>query len=112
MFHTLILHLEDGMPLQCEDRYVNPLAAPGYLDEDSTRITPTHYLFRHTALWRAQYTVEAASPTAQEAELLQIGPQAPCLIMVRRTMSRSQVITLARLVHPGKRYQLSGEFNP
>jgi GntR family transcriptional regulator, histidine utilization repressor len=112
VFHTLILHLEDGMPLQCEDRYVNPLAAPGYLDEDFTRITPTHYLFRHTALWRAQYTVEAASPTAQEAELLQIAPQAPCLIMVRRTMSRSQVITLARLVHPGKRYQLSGEFNP
>lgn len=112
VFHTLILHLEDGRPLQCEDRYVNPLAAPGYLAEDFTRITPTRYLFGHTALRRAQYTLEAATATAQEAELLQIAPQAPCLIMVRRTMSHSQVITLARLVHPGGRYQLSGEFNP
>jgi GntR family histidine utilization transcriptional repressor len=112
VFHTLILHLEDGRPLQCEDRYVNPLAAPGYLAEDFTRITPTRYLFGHTALRRAQYTLEAATATAQEAELLQIAPQAPCLIMVRRTMSHNQVITLARLVHPGERYQLSGEFNP
>jgi len=112
VFHTLILHLEDGRPLQCEDRYVNPLAAPGYLAEDFTRITPTRYLFGHTALRRAQYTLEAATATAQEAELLQIAPQAPCLIMVRRTMSHNQVITLARLVHPGDRYQLSGEFNP
>lgn len=112
VFHTLILHLEDDMPLQCEDRYVNPLAAPGYLDQDFTLVTPTRYLFSHTALRRAQYTLQAATATAQEARLLQIEAQAPCLIMVRRTMSHSQVITLARLVHPGDRYQLSGEFNP
>jgi GntR family transcriptional regulator, histidine utilization repressor len=112
VFHTLILHLENDVPLQCEDRYVNPLAAPGYLDEDFTRITPTRYLFRHTALRRAQYTLQAAMATPQEARLLRIEPQAPCLIMVRRTMNHSQAITLARLVHPGDRYQLSGDFNP
>lgn len=112
VFHTLILHLENDRPLQCEDRYVNPLAVPGYLDEDFTRITPTRYLFRHTALRRAQYTLQAATATAEEAHLLQIEPQAPCLIMVRRTMNHSRVITLARLVHPGDRHQLSGEFNP
>jgi GntR family histidine utilization transcriptional repressor len=50
--------------------------------------------------------------TAQEAALLQIEPQAPCMVMVRRTMDHTRVITLARLVHPGHRYQLSGEFNP
>ena len=112
VFHTQLVHHENGQALQCEDRYVNPLAAPHYLEQDFARITPTRYLFQHTALRRAQYSLQADCATAQEAELLGIEPDAPCLIMVRRTMSHQHVITLARLVHPGHRYQLSGDFNP
>lgn len=112
LFHTLIVHLEDGVPLQCEDRYVNPACAPGYLDADFTRTTPTQYLFAHTQLWRAQYTIESARPTRQEARLLGVAAGAPCLVVVRRTYARDAAITLARLVHPGSRYQLSGEFVP
>ena len=112
VFHTLIVHHENGVPLQCEDRYVNPACAPNYLDEDFSRITPTQHLFRNTALWRAQYQLEAANPTKQEARLLQIEANAPCLIMLRRTHTRDAVITLARLVYPGSRYSLAGEFNP
>lgn len=112
IFHTLIVHLEDGVPLQCEDRYVNPAAAPGYLEADFTRTTPTHYLFEHTVLWRAQYTIEASRPTADEARLLAMVPGEPCLVVVRRTFSRASPITIARLVHPGSRWHLSGEFNP
>ena len=63
VFHTLIVHSEEGVPLQCEDRYVNPACAPGYLAVDFTQTTPTHYLFEVTALWRAQYSIEAALPT-------------------------------------------------
>jgi len=54
VFHTLIVHFENGVPLQCEDRYVNPACAPGYLAADFTRTTPTEVLFESTALWRAQ----------------------------------------------------------
>jgi GntR family histidine utilization transcriptional repressor len=36
----------------------------------------------------------------------------PCLVIVRRTFSRQGPITLARLVHPGGRYQLQGDFQP
>ncbi len=112
VFHTLIVHLENGVPLQCEDRYVNPAAAPQYLQADFTRTTPTHVLFESTALWRAQYSIEAAQPTAQEAELLAVDPASPCLIVVRRTFTRTLPITIARLVHPGTRYALHGEFQP
>ena len=112
VFHTLIVHLENGVPLQCEDRYVNPAEAPGYLGHDFTQTTPTHVLFETTALWRAQYSIEAARPTAQEARLLGVAADAPCLIVVRRTFSRRAPITLARLVHPGLRYTLHGEFQP
>jgi GntR family transcriptional regulator, histidine utilization repressor len=112
VFHTLIVHFENGLALQCEDRYVNPACAPAYLEADFTRTTPTHVLFETTALWRAQYALEAARPTAQEARLLQIGADEPCLIVVRRTFTRDAAITIARLVHPGTRYVVEGSFSP
>ena len=112
VFHTLIVHLEDGVPLQCEDRYVNPFWAPDYLSVDFTRTTPTQYLLQVAPLWEAQYSIEACAPSTQEARLLGIGADEPCLVVVRRTMSRGVPITLARLVHPGKRYSLQGEFKP
>jgi GntR family transcriptional regulator, histidine utilization repressor len=111
-FHTLIVHFENGVPLQCEDRYVNPACAPDYLSVDFTRTTPTHYLLKVAPLWEAEYSIEAAAPTAQEATLLGIQPADACLIVVRRTLNRTVPITLARLVHPGSRYMLHGEFRP
>lgn len=112
VFHTLIVHCENGIPLQCEDRFVNPLCAPGYLQADFSCSTPTQYLFEHTALWSARYAIEAALATAQESRLLNISRQEPCLIVVRRTFSRDHPITVARLVYPGSRYQLHGAFEP
>jgi len=112
VFHSLIVHAENGVPLQCEDRYVNPACAPHYLQQDFSRTTPTHYLFAVTALWRADYAIEADRATTQEAQLLGIAADAPCLVVVRRTHSRAATITLARLVHPGNRYALAGQFTP
>jgi GntR family histidine utilization transcriptional repressor len=112
VFHTLIVHHDNGVPLQCEDRYVNPAAAPEYLGVDFGRTTPTRYLLEVAPLWEAQYTIEAGRATAQEARLLHIGRDEPCLVVVRRTVSRGVPITLARLVHPGSRYQLEGRFSP
>jgi GntR family histidine utilization transcriptional repressor len=112
VFHTLLVHHDDGVPLQCEDRYVNPAAAPEYLGADFTRVTPTRYLLDVAPLWEAQYTIEASRATPQEAGLLGIGGDDPCLVLVRRTVSRGVPITIARLVHPGSRYQLEGSFSP
>jgi GntR family histidine utilization transcriptional repressor len=112
VFHTLIVHLENGVPLQCEDRFVNPAWAPDYLSVDFTHTTPTHYLLQVAPLWEAQYSIEASVPTLQEAKALDIGADEPCLVIVRRTVSRGVPITLARLVHPGRRYALQGEFKP
>ena len=112
VFHTLIVHFENGVPLQCEDRYVNPACAPHYLDVDFTRVTPTHYLLEVAPLWEAQYSIQASTPTAREAQLLEIDVAEPCLVVVRRTMSRGVPITIARLVHPGSRHQIDGQFKP
>jgi GntR family histidine utilization transcriptional repressor len=128
VFHTLIVHHRDGLPLQCEDRYVNPACAPDYLSVDFTQTTPTAYLLQVAPLWEAQYSIEAGLASALEAQLLGIEPDAPCLVVVRRTVSGRRPagrttrpaasgrggtpITLARLVHPGNRYTLEGQFQP
>ncbi|MBX3622393.1 MAG: histidine utilization repressor [Rhizobacter sp.] len=112
VFHSVIVHFENGQPLQCEDRYVNPACAPEYLSVDFTQTTPTHYLLDVAPLWEAQFSIEASRPSPQEATLLRIAADEPCLVVVRRTMSRGVGITLARLVHPGSRYQVDGQFKP
>ena len=112
VFHTLIVHFEDGVALQCENRYVNPASAPDYLGNDFTGITPTQYLLQVAPFWEAQYSIEAALPTAREAKLLGIGRDEPCLVVQRRTVGNERPITTARLVHPGKRYLLQGGFKP
>lgn len=113
VFHTLIVHFENDLALQCEDRYVNPAAAPHYLDNDFTTITPTQYLLNVAPLWEAQYAIEATLPTTEEAECLGIRCQDPCLVIQRRTVGQDGVsITQARLIHPGARYVLQGAFKP
>jgi GntR family transcriptional regulator, histidine utilization repressor len=112
VFHSMLVHFDNGVALQCEDRYVNPAHAPDYLSVDFTRTTPTLHLLQVAPLWQAQYTIEAGTPTEQEARLLGIKLHEPCLVVVRRTVSRGVPVTIARLVHPGSRYQLQGEFSP
>jgi GntR family transcriptional regulator, histidine utilization repressor len=112
VFHTVVVHSENGVPLQFEDRYVNPVAAPGYLDNDFTTITPTHYLLQHAPLTEAHYSIEAVLPSTQEALALNIRKQEPCLVMTRRTDSGANVASIARLVYPGNRYCFDGAIQP
>jgi GntR family histidine utilization transcriptional repressor len=109
-FHTVLIHLENGLPIQYEDRYVNPAAAPRYLDEDFNRTTPTHHLLAHAPLTEASYSVEACLPSVDEARHLEIRRGEPCLVMVRRTVSGARVASIARQVYPGSRYSFSGQF--
>ena len=46
------------------------------------------------------------------ADQLGIARTDACLIVNRRTFSREAPITTARLVHPGHRFQLDGQFMP
>ena len=110
LFHSVIVHLENGVAIQCEDRLVNPACAPDYLGLDFTQTTPTHYLLQVAPLSEARYTIEAALPSAQDAKRLGIDRAAPCLVVRRRTFSRGQTVTTVRLTHPGARYVLEGSF--
>jgi GntR family histidine utilization transcriptional repressor len=62
VFHSLIVHSENGVPVQIEDRFVNPEAAPGYLEQDFTVQTPNAYLTAKRRLSGSEHIVEAAMP--------------------------------------------------
>lgn len=110
VFHTLLVHMENGIPIQYEDRYVNPAVAPDFLETDFTLTTPTHHLLLHAPLTEASYSIEACLPTAQEAKQLGIKRGEPCLAMMRRTVSGAHVASVARLIYPGTRYSFAGQF--
>ena len=44
LFHSLLLHRENGQPVQLEDRLVSPAFAPAYLKQNFTAATPHQYL--------------------------------------------------------------------
>jgi GntR family histidine utilization transcriptional repressor len=110
VFHSQMVHLENGVAIQYEDRYVNPAAAPDYLESDFTQVSPTLHLLQHAPLTEASYSIEACLPTAQEAKLLGIKRGEPCLAMMRRTVSGANVASVARLLYPGSRYSFAGQF--
>ncbi|KQS61288.1 histidine utilization repressor [Rhizobium sp. Leaf371] len=115
VFHSLIVHSENGVPVQIEDRFVNPQMAPDYLAQDFAVETPNAYLMIAAPLSGSEHVVEAAMPQPWECKLLVILPSEPCLTIRRRTWSLQNNVSVARLVYPASRYRLeskSGKIEP
>lgn len=110
VFHSLLVHFDDEVAIQVEDRYVNPAAAPGYLDQNFAEITPNRYLSEVAPLVRGEHVVEAVQGSQKDCRLLHIRRTEPCLQIRRRTWSASALVSVARLVHPGSRSRLEGAF--
>lgn len=110
LFYSQIVHFENDIPVQIEDRYVNPQAAPDYLQNVMNNTTPYNYLMRIAPLTAGEHRVEAIAASDMQRQLLQLQQHEPCLLIHRRTWSGNLVVTSARLVYPGSRYQLFGRF--
>ncbi|MCX2946339.1 histidine utilization repressor [Rahnella perminowiae] len=110
IFYSQIVHYENNVPVQIEDRFVNPETAPDYLQQVLNKQTPYTYLMEIAPLTAGEHRVEAISASDEQRELLQLNEHEPCLLIHRRTWSGSRVVTSARLIYPGSRYQLFGRF--
>jgi GntR family histidine utilization transcriptional repressor len=106
LFHIVIVHEENGVPVQLEDRHVNPAAAPDFLDHDFRETTPTAVLLAAAPVDELEHTVEAAMPTHEQQRLLGIAASEPCLALYRRSWSRGRVATAVTLTYPASRYAL------
>ncbi|MDH3336898.1 MAG: UTRA domain-containing protein, partial [Gammaproteobacteria bacterium] len=112
VFHLLLVHFENGVPIQLEDRHVLAEFAPNCLEQDFRHITPSAYLTAISPLQEAEQVVRAAVPNAAVRQRLQMADNEPGLAVIRRTWSRGRPVTFARLHHPGSRYELTGHYTP
>ncbi|MFB7112064.1 histidine utilization repressor [Streptomyces sp. NPDC056190] len=111
VFRSRVVHFEDDVAIQLEDRYVNPDFAPGYLEQDFTLRTPFTFLSEAAPLGKGEHIVEAVLPSVEECAILGIEASEPCLLIQRRTWSQDALVSIARLLHPGSRYRLEGTFD-
>ncbi len=111
LYHSIIIHYENDVPVQIEDRYVNVQAAPAYLKQDFGRQTTHDYLSQVAPLTEGEHVVEAIAGDARSCRLLQIDVNTPCLLISRRTWSKKFIVSSARLLFPGHRYKLKGRFS-
>jgi GntR family histidine utilization transcriptional repressor len=112
VFHSIIVHRENDVPVQLEDRYVNPSFAPGYLGRDFQKMTPNEYLAMFGQPDEVEHVFEAIIPSAKVRKLLAMEEGEPCLLLHRRTWVHNLAATKVALYHPGSRYRMGGRFTP
>ena len=110
LFHLVVVHEENGLPVQLEHRWVNPLIAADFLIQNFTKQTPTAYLLNTIPVDELEHSVAAILPDATQQKLLGITPHEPCLALHRRSWSRGQVVTVATLIYPASRYALHSRY--
>ena len=110
VYHSVCVHREDGVPVQLEDRYVNPRVAPDFINQDFSAIKPGEYLLRHVPYDQVEHVVDAISATPAQTALLDMPLTQPCLMLTRRTWTNSVPVTFVRCLHPGNRYRLGSRF--
>lgn len=111
VFHTICLHLENDVPVQLEDRHVNPRVVPDFLDRDVGSVPPGDYLVQNVPFDEIEHLVDAVLPDATQARTLEIETGEPCLLLTRRTWTRTIPVTVVRCLHPSSRYRLGCRFD-
>ncbi len=107
-----VVHSENNVPIQLEDRYVDLRTAPKYLEVDFTTTTAHTYLMQAAPLQKAEHELTAVRPNREQQRFLNIGPDEPCLLLRRKTWSRDRLVSYAELLYPGSRFSFGGVFQP
>lgn len=110
--YTSLVHFENDVPIQVEERHATLDFAPDFLIQDFKTITPSTYLTSISPLEEAEHVIRAKMPNAAIQQHLQMKGNEPCLLVVRRTWVRAQPVSFARLYNPGNRFELTGHFIP
>ncbi len=110
LFHSELVHAENGQPVQLETRHVLPRFAPHYLAQDYTQVSTSRYLQSLEAPAEVEHIVHAVAADARVQALLGIGADEPCLRVERRTWTAQGAATCSVLTHPGSRYSLGSRY--
>lgn len=109
--HSIVVHHENDVPVQLEERFVNPELAPDYHRQDFSAVTTYDYLQGATPLTEVEHVISAVPADAFAAGHLAVGIGDPCLLLYRRTWSGASVATVNRLIYAGSRYSLGSRYS-
>ena len=112
VYYTRLVHLENRVPIQVEDRFVDAAFATDWMDQDFEKVTPSEYLTRIAPLQKAEQVVRAVIADDELLKLLEMEQQEPCLLVIRRTWAGGRPVSFSNLYHPGNRFELSGRYRP
>lgn len=112
LYHIVVTHFQDELPIQLEDRYVNPLLVPDFMNVDFKHITPTDYLVSQIKPDELEHIVQAILPDERLIVRLAIPENEPCLRLKRRTWKADKVVTSVYLDYPSSRYDLGARYTP
>lgn len=98
--HLRAVHLGDGRPFACEDRWLNAAAVPDFSQVDFNAISINEWLVLNAPFTEGDITLSAAAAGPREAECLGIVAGAPVFVVERTTWNRGEPITAVRLTYP------------
>ncbi|MCF8468927.1 MAG: UTRA domain-containing protein [Sneathiella sp.] len=107
VFRFYSVHRENGLPVMLEDRHVNPAFIPEFLDADFTKITADTLISSKFALLSHSHVIQAAVSNAEINHFLELEATTACIVINRKTWLGNDVISTAKMVCPGNRFQLS-----
>lgn len=110
LYHLVLVHEENGVPVQLENRWVNPLKAADFLIQNFIRETPSAYLINAVPVDELEQSVTAIMPGPREQDLLKIGADEPCIALHRRSWNGGEVVTVATFIYPSSRYSLQSRY--
>lgn len=110
--HSLVVHFENDLPVQLEERFVNPALVPDYDRQDFTKTTTYAYLMQSTPVTEVEHVISAIAADLRTAQYLKIALGAPCLLLRRRTWTGTTVATVNSMTYVGGAYTLGSRYKP
>jgi len=108
--HSQILHFQNDKPIQLEQRWVNLKQIPQYAEQNFNQITPNEYLTSIAPVTEAEHCVEAIIGEESIRQLLDVEKDEAILLLERKTWCNGQIVSYAKLYHPGNSYRLGTKF--
>lgn len=112
LYHSIVVHFENDVPVQVEERFVNPALIPDYDKQDFTRTATYDYLMGKTPATEVEHIISAVPADAATAARLGVDVGSCCLLLHRRTWTGAVVATLSKLTYAGARYTLGSRYSP
>ncbi len=109
LYEVKIIHFADGLPIQFEERWVDAVAVPKFIEQDFSHVNTSDYLIAKAPLERGSYTIRALAASEEVAHALKIKEQSPTLMLQRQSYSVGKVLSFVKMWHAGERYQFAGE---